>query len=84
MIEANLTSSTQWVLTDEGKVVANEGSHEAQVFNAVPRDGSVPQSEIMASICYFRLLGCFELNNFTLYRPYLQKKAMNRLEILTY
>ena len=47
VIEAELKSSSEWVLTDEGKSVANEGSHEALVFNAVPADGSTTQAEIM-------------------------------------
>lgn len=41
---------SQWTLTDEGKTVASNGSHEAQVFNAVPSTGSILHSEIMASI----------------------------------
>ncbi len=47
MIEAELQSSTQWVLSDEGKLVADEGSHEAQVYNSIPNGESITQAEIM-------------------------------------
>jgi len=34
-------------LTDEGKMVAEGGSHEALVYNAVPQVGGIPQADIM-------------------------------------
>ncbi len=46
VIEADLQSSALWDLTDEGKQVAKDGSHEAQVFNAIPPTGST-QAEIV-------------------------------------
>lgn len=49
VIEADLLSSNQWALTEEGKLVAEGGSHEAQVFNAVPVTGSITQAEIMVN-----------------------------------
>ncbi|XP_059483542.1 phenylalanine--tRNA ligase alpha subunit [Neocloeon triangulifer] len=36
----------QWELTAEGKLVAEKGSHEAVVYNAVP-DKGIPQPELM-------------------------------------
>lgn len=50
VITAELQSSTQWVLTDEGKMVAESGSHEALVYNAVPQVGGIPKAEIMAKV----------------------------------
>ena len=47
VIEADLHSSNQWDLTEEGQMVAKDGSHEAQVYNAVPSSGSVTQAELM-------------------------------------
>ena len=46
VIEADLQSSALWDLTEEGKQVAKDGSHEAQVFNAIPPAGST-QAEIV-------------------------------------
>ena len=53
MIEAELQSSAQWVLSDEGKLVAEGGSHEAQVYNAIPSEGSISQAEIMVRLGFF-------------------------------
>ncbi|KAJ3088994.1 hypothetical protein HK102_007446 [Quaeritorhiza haematococci] len=36
----------QWVLTEEGKQVADTGSHEAKVFNAIPADKGISIPEI--------------------------------------
>lgn len=36
----------QWDLSEEGKQVAEDGSHEAQVYNAIPPGGST-QAEIV-------------------------------------
>lgn len=38
-----------WELTQEGQHVAENGSHEAAVFNAVP-EGGAPQTEIMKTV----------------------------------
>ncbi|XP_077590023.1 phenylalanine--tRNA ligase alpha subunit [Stigmatopora nigra] len=46
MISAELRSSKHWELTDEGKEIADQGSQEARVFNAVPQDG-LSQSDLM-------------------------------------
>jgi hypothetical protein len=39
-------TTKHWELTDEGKDVAANGSHEARVFNAVPSEG-IAQADIM-------------------------------------
>jgi hypothetical protein len=36
----------KWELTDEGKIVAENGSHEAVVYNAVPPHG-ILQSDLI-------------------------------------
>ncbi|KAI1884021.1 hypothetical protein AGOR_G00222090 [Albula goreensis] len=46
VIEAEQRSSKHWELTAEGGEIAEKGSHEAQVFNAIPEDG-LPQSQLM-------------------------------------
>lgn len=46
VIEAELHSTVKWDLTEEGKQVTTHGSHEAQVYNAIPPSGST-QTEIM-------------------------------------
>ncbi|XP_077474295.1 phenylalanine--tRNA ligase alpha subunit [Stigmatopora argus] len=46
IISAELRSSKHWELTEEGKEIADQGSQEARVFNAVPQDG-LSQSDLM-------------------------------------
>lgn len=36
MIEFETKDEDMWVLTGEGQMIANEGSHEVKVFNFVP------------------------------------------------
>lgn len=48
VISAELRSSKHWELTEEGTEIAEQGSHEARVFNAVPLEG-LAQSELMVS-----------------------------------
>lgn len=43
-----------WELTPEGQHVANYGSHEAAVYNAIPDDG-ISQSEIMQSVPFAKI-----------------------------
>ena len=43
----------KWELTDEGRTVAESGSHEAVVYNAVPPQG-ILQSHL--TVCKFSLL----------------------------
>ncbi|XP_061080163.1 phenylalanine--tRNA ligase alpha subunit [Conger conger] len=46
VISAEQRSSKRWELTAEGAEIADKGSHEAQVFNAIPEDG-LPQNQLM-------------------------------------
>ncbi|XP_037112382.1 phenylalanine--tRNA ligase alpha subunit [Syngnathus acus] len=46
IISAELRSSKNWELTEEGKEIAEQGSHEARVFNSVPLEG-LTQSDLM-------------------------------------
>ncbi|XP_059061498.1 phenylalanine--tRNA ligase alpha subunit [Achroia grisella] len=46
MVTSEPVKSTQWELTDEGHLVANNGSHEAVLFRSIPDDG-IPQAELM-------------------------------------
>lgn len=46
LLQTEQTSRKTWDLTEEGKSVLVNGSHEACVFNAVPADG-IPQADLM-------------------------------------
>ncbi|XP_016086959.1 phenylalanine--tRNA ligase alpha subunit-like [Sinocyclocheilus grahami] len=46
VISAEQKSSKHWELTGEGCEIAEQGSHEARVFNAIP-DKGLPQNELM-------------------------------------
>ncbi|KAJ8345144.1 hypothetical protein SKAU_G00293370 [Synaphobranchus kaupii] len=46
VISAEQRSSKHWELTAEGAEIAGQGSHEAQVFNAIPDEG-LPQNQLM-------------------------------------
>lgn len=46
LLNAEQTSRKTWELTDEGKLVLANGSHEACVFNAVPAEG-IAQADLM-------------------------------------
>ena len=48
MIQTEQKVSKKWELTEEGKQVAERGSHEALVYNAVPSEG-IAQSKLMVS-----------------------------------
>lgn len=47
LLSAEQTSRKTWELTDEGKLVLANGSHEACVFNAVPTEGGISQADLM-------------------------------------
>lgn len=49
VINVEQVNKKSWELTSEGRHVAENGSHEAAVFNAVP-DGGILQSEIMKTV----------------------------------
>ncbi|KAI2665960.1 Phenylalanine--tRNA ligase alpha subunit [Labeo rohita] len=46
VISAEQKSSKRWELTGEGCEIAEQGSHEARVFKAIPDEG-LPQNELM-------------------------------------
>uniref|UniRef100_A0A8C2EM82 phenylalanine--tRNA ligase n=1 Tax=Cyprinus carpio TaxID=7962 RepID=A0A8C2EM82_CYPCA len=46
VISAEQKSSKHWELTGEGREIAEQGSHEARVFNAIPDEG-LPQNQLM-------------------------------------
>ncbi|XP_048043479.1 phenylalanine--tRNA ligase alpha subunit [Chanodichthys erythropterus] len=46
VISAEQKSSKHWELTGEGCEIAEQGSHEARVFNAIPAEG-LPQNQLM-------------------------------------
>lgn len=48
VISAELRSSKHWELMEEGSEIAEQGSHEARVFSAVPLEG-LAQCELMVS-----------------------------------
>lgn len=43
-----------WQLTEEGIETAEKGSHEAQLYNAIPSDG-IAQAALMVSVLTFFL-----------------------------
>ncbi|XP_013410856.1 phenylalanine--tRNA ligase alpha subunit [Lingula anatina] len=49
IINCEQCTSKKWELTEEGKAVVENGSHEALVFNAVPVEG-IAQSDLMQSV----------------------------------
>ncbi|XP_015512836.2 phenylalanine--tRNA ligase alpha subunit isoform X1 [Neodiprion lecontei] len=49
VISVEQLNKKSWALTQEGQQVAENGSHEAAVFKAVP-DGGVAQTEIMKTV----------------------------------
>lgn len=48
VITANLKQSEKWELSKEGLLMAEQGSHEANVFNSIPEEGLL-QSELLVS-----------------------------------
>lgn len=51
VITAEQRSSKHWELTGEGCEIAEQGSHEARVFNAIPAEGLL-QNELMVRQIY--------------------------------
>lgn len=46
IIKVDDKQDKRWELTEEGQSVLQKGSHEALVYNAVPKDG-ILQSQLM-------------------------------------
>lgn len=44
------------MLTDEGKLYADTGSPEAQLFLAIPPEGGIPREELQVSTVLFFVL----------------------------
>ena len=54
IIKADLNTTEKWILSKEGKLMAENGSHEANVFNSIPAEVGLPQSELQVNkISYF-------------------------------
>lgn len=49
MIVSEPVKSTKWELTEEGKLVAENGSHEAVLYRSIPENG-MSQAEVMKVI----------------------------------
>lgn len=49
MVISEAVKITKWELTEEGELVANNGSHEAVLYRSIP-DSGVPQSEAMKMV----------------------------------
>lgn len=48
LVNSEVATHKSWELTEEGKFVAQNGSHEAAVFNAIPKDGAgISQADLM-------------------------------------
>lgn len=46
MVVSEGVKSTKWELTEEGKLVAEKGSHEAVLYRSIP-DAGISQAEVM-------------------------------------
>ncbi|OWR49936.1 phenylalanyl-tRNA synthetase alpha subunit [Danaus plexippus plexippus] len=49
MIVSEPVKSTKWELTEEGKLVAENGSHEAVLYRSIPENG-MSQAEVMKTV----------------------------------
>ncbi|KAK9988068.1 hypothetical protein SO802_028307 [Lithocarpus litseifolius] len=49
-VEAQDIKRESWVLTDEGKLYADTGSPEAQLFLAIPPEGGIPREELQIKL----------------------------------
>jgi phenylalanyl-tRNA synthetase alpha chain len=51
MVDYEILSLEKWILTSEGKEVAETGSHEARVFNAIPEgDAGIKIDEMVVRV----------------------------------
>lgn len=65
LLQSEPTSRKTWDLTDEGKEVLKNGSHEACVYNAVP-DSGIAQPDLMKVFdCIILTRYCMIYNFFT-------------------
>ncbi|XP_026759681.2 phenylalanine--tRNA ligase alpha subunit [Galleria mellonella] len=49
MVTSEAVKSTRWELTEEGQLVASNGSHEAVLFRSIP-DSGIAQAELMKTV----------------------------------
>jgi phenylalanyl-tRNA synthetase alpha chain len=47
LLNSETTSRKAWQVSDEGQFVIENGSHEASVYNAIPKDSGISQAELM-------------------------------------
>ena len=50
VIETQQTTIKQWELSEEGKTIAKNGSHEALVFKTVPPEGGISQPDLVKAV----------------------------------
>ncbi|XP_011497781.1 PREDICTED: probable phenylalanine--tRNA ligase alpha subunit [Ceratosolen solmsi marchali] len=56
LIDVQIESRKEWILTEEGQHVVEHGSHEAAVYNAVPADtNGIRQADILAKVPYAKV-----------------------------
>lgn len=55
LLNSSQTSHKSWELTDEGKDVLANGSHEAIVFNSIPDDG-IPQADLLKVPIHWKII----------------------------
>ena len=46
MLASTVVERQRWALTEEGKQLARDGSHEAKVYRAVAEAGSIAQADL--------------------------------------
>lgn len=63
MIDYTPIELINWVLTEEGKQLAKDGSHEARVFAAVPAgEEGLPIAELQVSL-YIWIYSCINIHD---------------------
>ena len=56
MVDYEILSVEKWTLTSEGKEVAETGSHEARVYNAIPEGAEgITIDEMVVCFCFLAL-----------------------------
>jgi phenylalanyl-tRNA synthetase alpha chain len=51
LLTSETTSRKEWQVSDEGQFVIENGSHEACVYNAIPKDTGISQAALM-KVCH--------------------------------
>lgn len=56
MLKVESKSSKEWILTDEGQHVLENGSHEAAVYKALPADSNgAKQADILSKVPFAKV-----------------------------